>query len=373
MAPEAVEAMLPLLTQQGLFANPSAIQHGLGDKAATLVENARTTIAELLNANAPDFIFTSGATESNNLALQGIAKTYQGQGRHLITSAIEHKAVLDTCKYLETQGFSVTYLRPNSAGQIQTDDVLRAITPDTILVSIMHVNNETGVIQPIEDIAEALKDQAIFFHVDAAQSVGKLAIDLSQTPIDLLSMSAHKFYGPKGIGALYIRNRKQTRLTPLFYGGGQEHGLRPGTLATHQISAMACAFKLAQQQLQSDFQQTRHLKQILLNNLQCLVGVTINGNPDNALPNIVNVSFDQVGADSLLIAVQNRLAIASGSACNSGAVEASHVLRAMGIEGDRLYGAVRLSLGRYTTEAEIQQASQILVEEITRLRKLALV
>lgn len=371
MAPEAVEAMLPYLTKTGTFANASAIQHCFGETAEAVVEQARNEIAELLRAKARDFVFTSGATESNNLAIKGIAQTYKDRGKHLITSAIEHKSVLDTCKTLETQGFSITYLRPNSDGRIDLNELLNAITDETILVSIMHVNNETGVIQPIEEIAEALADKDLFLHVDAAQSAGKLAIDLSATPIDLLSMSAHKFYGPKGIGCLYIRNRKQTGLTPLLHGGGQEQGLRPGTLPTHQINAMAAAFKLAHKQIAQDFTHCKRLKQTLLEILQQIDGVALNGDQDHILPNIINVSFDQVGSDSLIIALRDRLAISSGSACNSGAIEASHVLRAMGIEGDRLYGAIRISLGRYTTEKEIRQAGQIIIEEVARLRELA--
>ncbi len=372
MAPEAVEAMLPYLTKTGIFANPSAVQHYSGASAEAVVEQARTKIAELLHGKSKDFIFTSGATESNNLAIKGIAQAYQDRGKHIITSSIEHKSILDTCKYLETQGFSITYLRPNNDGSIDLNDLLNVITDDTILVSIMHVNNETGVIQPIEQIAEALSGKNLFFHVDAAQSAGKLAIDLSATPIDLLSMSAHKFYGPKGIGCLYIRNRKQAGLTPLLHGGGQEQGLRPGTLPTHQISAMATAFKLAHKQIDQDCTHCLRLKQTLLEIFQQTDGVTFNGDQAHVLPNIINISFEHVGSDSLIIALRDRLAISSGSACKSGAIEASHVLRAMGIEGDRLYGAIRISIGRYTTEQEIQQAGQTIIKEVARLRELAL-
>lgn len=371
MAPEAVEAMLPYLTNTGTFANPSAAQHCFGEAAEAVVELARNEIAELLRAKAKDIVFTSGATESNNLAIKGIAQAYKARGKHIITSAIEHKSVLDTCKTLETQGFSISYVRPNSNGRLEVNDILNAITNETILVSVMHVNNETGAIQPIEEIAEALADKEPFFHVDAAQSAGKLAIDLSATPIDLLSISGHKFYGPKGIGCLYIRDRKRTGLTPLMHGGGQEQGLRPGTLATHQISAMAAALKLAQKNLGQDFSHCLRLKQTLLDILQQSDKVVLNGDQDHVLPNIINVSFDQVGSDSLIIALRDRLAVSSGSACNSGAIEASHVLRAMGIEGDRLYGAIRISLGRYTTEKEIRQAGQIIIEEVARLRELA--
>lgn len=297
---------------------------------------------------------------------------YRDRGKHIITSAIEHKSVLDTCKYLETQGFTVTYLHPDGDGLIRPDDILKAITDKTILVSIMQANNETGIIQPIEQITRALNDKNLFFHVDAAQSAGKLPIDLSALPVDLLSVPAHKFYGPKGMGCLYIRDRKRTRLSPILHGGGQEHGLRPGTLATHQIVGMTTAFQIAQENLSQDFEHCLQLKQSLLNILNRLEGITLNGGQANALPNIINISFEHVSSDSLIIALREQLAISSGSACNSGAIEASHVLRAMGIEGDRLYGAIRISWGRYTTAMEIEHAGHTIIEEVTRLRELAL-
>lgn len=372
MAPEAGAAMAHCLTMDGEFANPASLQHRFGERANALVEGARSEIAHLLNCKSSDLIFTSGATESNNLAIKGIALSYQKKGNHIITSASEHKAVLDTCKYLESIGFKVTYLRPDLNGYLSLDCILDVLTDQTILVSLMHVNNETGVIQDIDLIAQALKDKDLFFHVDAAQSSGKVKIDLTKTPIDLLSISAHKLYGPKGIGCLYVRNRKQTNLTPLLHGGGQEYGLRPGTLPTHQIIGMATAFRIAHDLMLSDYQHSTCLEQILAAQLTQLEGIHFNGDQKHKLPNIVNVSFDQVSSDSLIIALRDEIAIASGSACNSGAIEASHVLRAMGIEGDRLYGAVRISFGRYTTEAEIQQAGQRICEEVTRLRQLAL-
>lgn len=372
MAPEAVAAMAQCLTIEGEFGNPASLQHGFGERANTLVEGARSEIAHLLNCKSSDLIFTSGATESNNLAIKGIALSYQKKGNHIITSASEHKAVLDTCKYLESIGFKVTYLRPDINGYLSLDFILDVLTDQTILVSLMHVNNETGVIQDIDLIAQALKDKDIFFHVDAAQSSGKMKIDLTKTPIDLLSISAHKFYGPKGIGCLFARNRKKTNLTPLLHGGGQEHGLRPGTLPTHQIVGMATAFRLANESMNSDYQHAKALHQTLTYQLNLLEGVYFNGGQDNKLPNIINVSFEHVSSDSLIISLRDEIAIASGSACNSGAVEASHVLRSMGIEGDRLYGAVRISFGRYTTPAEIQRAGQRICEEVTRLRALAL-
>lgn len=372
MAPEAVAAMLPCLTGDGTFANPASLQHHFGERAHALIEDARADMAKLLSCKASELIFTSGATESNNLAIKGIALRYQHKGRHIITSATEHKSILDCCKYLEGIGFQITYLRPDQQGQLSLDCILAALTEQTILVSLMQVNNETGVIQDIDRIAQALKDKDLFFHVDAAQSAGKLNIDLANTPIDLLSLSGHKFYGPKGIGGLFVRNRKQTQLTPLLHGGGQEYGLRPGTLPTHQIIGMAAAFRVADESMQKDYQHSQRLADMLTAQLKPLDGVHFNGAPAHKLPNIINVSFEQVGADSLMIALRDEIAIASGSACNSGAIEASHVLRAMGIEGDRLYGAVRISFGRYNTEAEIKQAGQRIAEEVARLRQLTL-
>ncbi|MDO9046589.1 MAG: aminotransferase class V-fold PLP-dependent enzyme [Methylobacter sp.] len=372
MAPEAAAAMAQCLTMNGIFANPASLQHEFGERANDLIERSRAEIASLLNCNPNDLIFTSGATESNNLAIKGIALSYQKRGNHIITSASEHKAVLDTCKYLESTGFKITFLRPDLNGQVSLDCILNAVTDETILVSLMHVNNETGVTQDIDLIAQALKDKDLFFHVDAAQSAGKLKIDLTKSPIDLLSISAHKLYGPKGIGCLYVRNRKQTNLTPLLHGGGQEYGLRPGTLPTHQIVGMATAFRIAHELMLSDYQHSTRLEQILVTQLNQLEGIHFNGDQKHKLPHIVNVSFDHVGSDSLMIALRDDLAIATGSACNSGAIEASHVLRAMGIESDRLYGAVRISFGRYTTETDIQQAGQRICEEVTRLRRLTL-
>ena len=379
MAPEVALAMAQCLTEEGDFANPASLQHSLGERAYHLVETARSDIAQLLNCKANDLVFTSGATEANNLAIKGLALSPQNTHKHIITSATEHKAILDTCHYLESQGFNVTYLKPDHNGLINLETLLDTITPETFLVSLMHVNNETGVIQNIEAIALALQDKQqafpdhkLYFHVDAAQSVGKLAIDLNQTPIDLLSVSGHKCYGPKGIGCLYIRNRKRQRLMPLMQGGGQEYGLRPGTLPTHQIVGMATAFKLAANSLEKDKQYTQHLAHLLIEQLKTLKGVHFNGGQQQKLASIINISFDDVGSDSLMINLKDQLAIANGSACNTGTIEASHVLRAMGIEGDRLYGAVRISFGRYTTAQAIQHAGHCLHNEVLRLRQLAL-
>ena len=379
MAPEVALAMAECLTLEGEFANPASLQHKFGERAYNLVEKARADIANFFNCKANDLVFTSGATEANNLAIKGLALSQKNTRKHIITSATEHKVVIDTCKYLETLGFNVTYLRPANNGLIDLDNLIATITEETFLISLMHVNNETGVIQNIEAIAQAIQNKhqehpynKIYFHVDAAQSVGKLAIDLSQTPIDLLSISGHKCYGPKGIGCLYIRNRKQQRLMPLMQGGGQEYGLRPGTLPTHQIVGMATAFKLAAHTLEKDQQHATHLAQLLMEQINPLKGVHFNGVQQQKLASIINISFDNVSSESLMIHLKDQLAIANGSACNTGTIEASHVLRAMGIEGDRLYGAVRISFGRYTTAQAIQQAGQSLYNEVLRLRQLVL-
>jgi len=368
MAPEAVDAMLPYLTSSGNFANAASGQHSHGQNAASAIDKARSEIARGLRCNSKDIIFTSGATESNNLAINGFMLGYRNLGNHIVTSAYEHKSVLDCCRHLESQGMKVTYLRSDSDGLLTMDSILNALTDETALVSLMHVNNETGVRQDIEGIAHALKAKGIAFHVDAAQSAGKVPIDLSSMPIDLLSLSAHKFHGPKGMGCLYVRNRKQAGLRPLLYGGGQEYGLRPGTLPTHQIAGMAAAFSLACERQEADAEHCRQLRQTLRAIFDKLDGVHWNGSQNDAIPHIVNVSFEGVDADALLIALRGSIAISSGSACNSGAIEPSHVLRAMGIEGDRLYGAVRISFGRYTTADEIEQAGQSICETVIRLR-----
>lgn len=372
VAEEAVSQMLHYLNHTGIFANPASIQHQLGEQAEQAVENARSEIAAHFNAQPKQIFFTSGATESNNLVLKGLAHSQAHHKKHIITSATEHKSVLDCCKQLERQGFRVTYLRPNRKGLLDLHELETAISDETLLVSVMQVNNETGMIQDIAAIAEICQQKQVFFHTDAAQSVGKLAIDLNQIPIDFLSVSGHKFYGPKGIGCLYIRHRTKATLMPLLHGGGQEQGLRAGTLPVHQIVAMTTALNLQQQRLQMDWDYLTQLRQCLLEALSQLDGVQLNGDTQHSVPHIINLSFEDVPSEALLIALRETVAIASGSACNSGAMEASHVLRAMGIEGDRLYNAVRISFGRYTTVAEIKQAGREICEQVQRLRALAL-
>lgn len=365
---EVSTELLRFLTSDGIFANPAS-QHRFGYDAQEAIQSATKTIAAYLNCHPKELLFTSGATESNNLAIKGMAYGFQNQGKHIITSATEHKSVLDTCKFLALQGFEITYLKPLENGLIDLQTLANAITPQTILVSIMHVNNETGVVQNINDIAALCNEKNVLFHVDAAQSMGKMAINLQEIPIDLLSFSGHKFYAPKGIGGLFIRNHLKKQLVPLLHGGGQQFGLRSGTLPTHQIMAMAKALELQHQEMPEQWQHLLELKQRLVQELSQLDGIIFNG--ENTVPYIVNVSFVCVSADSLLIALQNDVAIATGSACNSGAIEASHVLRAMNIEGERLYGAVRISFGYDLSLDEITQAAQKICHEVSRLRQLA--
>ena len=372
MAPEAVEELCNFLTLDGCFANPASLQHVFGEHSNNYVELSRKKIAALLGCSGTEIVFTSGATESNNLAIKGHVQSEHNRGKHLITSGAEHKAVLDTFKALELMGYSVTYLRPDIDGKICVDQVLSAIRKNTCLVSLMHVNNETGYIQDIDAIGFALKQLDICFHVDASQSAGKLPIDLSRTPIDLLSISAHKFYGPKGVGCLYVKDRKNIKLSPLFHGGSQEYSLRPGTLATHQIAAMTKAFEIANNSQDTDRRHAVLLESILRERLRKLGGVTYNGDQLAKVPNIINLSFDNVSSSSLITALRNEIAISSGSACNSGSIEASHVLRSMGIEGDQLYGAVRVSFGRYTSVIDMEEALERICEKVIRLRSLAL-
>lgn len=370
VAPEVVDCMMQYLTTDSIFANPSSIQHCFGEQAELAVENARASMANILHCKAKELVFTSGATEANNLAIKGIAYSRKAQGNHIITSATEHKSVLDTCKQLEKEGFQVTYLRPNINGLLNLKELNDSITDQTILISIMHVNNETGVIQDINSIGNIAKERNILFHVDAAQSAGKIVLNLSNLPIDLLSLSAHKFYGPKGIGCLFIRNLEKMHLQAITHGGGQEHGLRPGTLATHQITGMAKAFQITNKYLTKDYQHVSQLRNKFLSQLNHTNGISINGSQECVLPNIINLSVENVSSDSLIIALRDKIAISSGSACNTGTIEASHVLRAMGIEGDMLYSAVRVSFGRYITEQDIENATQQFKQEINRLRQL---
>ncbi len=370
VAPEAITAMLRYLGADGCYYNPSSAGHRLGQVAADAVSECRSTIAGILGCEPQEIIFTSGATESNNLALRGIAHAHASHGRHLITSQIEHKAVLETCHALEQEGFEVTYLKPNAGGWIEPEVVNAALRPDTLLVSLLHTNNETGVCQPIDEIAAVLAEAGVLFHVDAAQAVGKLSVDLNETPIDLLSLSAHKFHGPKGIGCLVIRNRRQLRLQPLLTGGGQEFGLRSGTLATHQIAGMATALQLAAQSQSQDYVHVSALKRRFIEQLSQNSAIKINGAVERSSPYIINFSIVGISSDALINQLATTVALSSGSACSSGTIDPSYVLRAMGIEGDGLYGAVRASFSRYHTMADISQAVERIVAAVRRMQEL---
>lgn len=367
--PKVAERMAACLTQDGVFANPAST-HAPGRAARKVVEEARARIAALVNAAADEMVFTSGATEADNLAIKGLARFERQRGRHIITSRIEHKAVLDACKQLEREGFEVTWLKPDPDGLIQPAAVKAALRDDTILVSIMHANNELGTLNDIAAIGTLLKDHSARFHVDAAQSAGKVAIDLKKLDVDLMSFAAHKIYGPKGMGALYVRREPRVNLEPLIHGGGHERGLRSGTLATHQIVGMGEAFRLAREQLPEEGPRITALRERLWQGLQRIEGVLLNGHPSQRLPGILNVSFPGVEGESLLYACE-ALAVSSGSACNSADQEPSYVLRALGRD-DQLAGAsLRFSLGRYTTEAEVDQAVEIVTREYRRLAALA--
>lgn len=370
IAPEVREQMVAQLGSDGCHANPSSIGHLPGQVAADIVASARAKIAVELGCDPDEVIFTSGATEANNLALQGVAFAHGSHGRHIVTSAIEHKAVLECCAMLQRKGYQITYLAPNSRGWVEPEAVEGALRPETLLVSLMHTNNETGVMQPIAEVAEVAAEAGVLFHVDAAQAAGKFAIDLQQIAIDLLALSAHKFHGPKGVGCLVVRNRRQLRLAPLMYGGGQEYGLRPGTLATHQIVGLSAALSLAAKRREADLTHVCALKNYFLEQLGRHLPVQVHGDPGRSSPYIVNFSIEHVGSDALINQLATDLAISSGSACSSGAVEPSYVLRAMGIEGEALYGAVRLSFSRDHTLAEVSAAVERIVAAVRRMREL---
>lgn len=366
--PQVAATMWSYLMPDGDFGNPAS-SHVYGRKAALAVEVARQQVADLICADAHEIIWTSGATEANNLAIKGIAQFYRDKGRHIITCVTEHEAVIETCKYLENEGFEVTYLQPQSSGLITVAQLAAAICADTILVSIMHVNNEIGVIQDIQSLGNFLREKKIYFHVDAAQSVGKIPIDLTHLPVDMMSFSAHKIYGPKGIGALYIRQKSQIQLKAQLHGGGQERGLRAGTLATHQIVGMGAAFALAQEKLQTEAARILFLKQKFWHGMKALGDVFINGDVDQCVPGILNVAFAGIDAATLLPALKD-LAVSMGSACHSASGAPSRVLHALGISADLAQGSIRFSLGRFTTEEEIDFAVNKIQTVVKTLRVL---
>lgn len=367
--PKVAAKMAACLTTEGLFANPASI-HGPGRAARAAVEEARGEVAALVGAMPQEIVFTSGATESDNLAIKGVARFRQHKGKHIVTSRIEHKAVLDACKQLEKEGFEVTWLKPDTNGLIQPDAVQAALRQDTTLVSLMHANNELGVLNDIAAIGKIVRAHGAAFHVDAAQSAGKVPIDLRVLDVDLMSFAAHKVYGPKGMGALYVRREPKVNLEPLIHGGGHEQGLRSGTLATHQIVGMGTAFQLARELLPSEAPRLTVLRERLWKALQQIPGVLLNGHATQRLPGILNVSFPGVEGESLLYACEE-LAISSGSACNAADREPSYVLRALGRD-DQLAGAsLRFSLGRFSTEAEVDRAAAVVIEQYRRLTTLA--
>ena len=368
--PRVAKAMVDCLTLDGNFGNPASRSHLFGWKAEEAVEKARKQVAELISADPREIVWTSGATESDNLAIKGVAHFYQKNGKHIITSKIEHKAVLDTCRQLEREGFEVTYLEPSSDGLIEPQKVADAIRPDTILVSLMHVNNEIGTITDIAAIGEITRAKGIVFHVDAAQSAGKVVIDMEKLKVDLMSFSAHKIYGPKGIGALFVRRKPRIRLEAQTHGGGHERGMRSGTLPTHQIVGMGEAFELAKNEMDADNAHMLALRDRLWAGLQDMEEVHINGSFEQRVPANLNISFAFVEGESLLMSLKD-LAVSSGSACTSASLEPSYVLRALGLSDELAHSSIRFSFGRFSTEEEIDHAIGQIKLAVNKLRELS--
>ena len=368
--PRVAEKMCACLTPEGVFGNPASRSHSFGWKSEELVEAARKQVADLVNADPREIIWTSGATESDNLAIKGAAHFYKKKGLHVVTVKTEHKAVLDSCRQLEREGYEVTYLDPQSDGLLDPDTLTGALREDTVLVSVMHVNNETGVIQDIAAIGEICREQKIIFHVDAAQSAGKVPIDLKTLKVDLMSFSAHKIYGPKGIGALYVRRKPRVRLEAQMHGGGHERGLRSGTLATHQIVGMGEAFRLAGEEMDSDNARVLALRNRLYNGFRDLEEVYVNGDLEHRVAGNLNISFNFVEGESLIMALKD-LAVSSGSACTSASLEPSYVLRALGRNDELAHSSIRFTIGRFTTEEEIDYSIELVRSKIGKLRELS--
>lgn len=365
--PRVAERMAGCLTLDGIFANPASRSHIYGWQAEDAVEAARKQVADLIGADPREIVWTSGATEADNLAIKGALPFLQARGRHIITSVIEHKAVLDTCHHLEEQGYRITWLQPGADGLVSPAMVEAAIEPDTVLVSLMHVNNEIGTVTDIAAIGAVTRARNILFHVDAAQGAGKLPIDLAELPVDLMSLSAHKVYGPKGIGALYVRRQPLVRIEPQIHGGGHERGMRSGTLATHQIVGMGEAFALARAEMGPEIERLNRLRLRLWQGIQPLGDVRLNGHPEQRVPGILNVSFGGVDGETLMMALRD-LAVSSGSACNSATVAPSYVIKALGVPDSLALASVRFSLGRFTTEEDIDFAITAVTETVSRLR-----
>jgi len=368
--PRVAKVMMQYLTPDTEFGNPASRSHVYGWKAEEAVENARKQVADLVNANPKEIIWTSGATESDNLAIKGTAHFYQKKGRHIITSKTEHKAVLDSCRQLEREGYEVTYLDPEPSGLIDIRKLEQAIRKDTVLISIMHVNNETGIIQDIAAIGELARSKGVVFHVDAAQSAGKVTIDLDKLPVDLMSFSAHKIYGPKGIGALFVRRKPRARIEAQMHGGGHERGMRSGTLATHQIAGMGEAFRIAKLEMEQDNRRIKALRDKLYQAVSGIEEVYLNGDIDHQVPNILNVSFNFVEGESLMMSLKD-LAVSSGSACTSASLEPSYVLRALGRSDELAHSSLRFSFGRFSSEEDVDLAIAELSKSIEKLRELS--
>jgi cysteine desulfurase len=368
--PRVVEKMVHCLSMEGNFGNPASRSHIFGWKAEEAVENGRRQVADLIHADPREIVWTSGATESDNLAIKGVAHFYQKKGKHIITSKIEHKAVLDSCRQLEREGFEVTYLEPASNGIITPEAVAEALREDTILVSIMHANNEIGTVNDIAGIGEVTRNAGVLFHVDAAQSTGKIEINMDTMKVDLLAMSAHKMYGPKGIGALYVRRKPRVRLEAQMHGGGHERGMRSGTLATHQIVGMGEAARIAREDMALDAAHSRALRQRFWDGIKDIEEVHINGDEDARLPGAINVSIAFVEGESLIMSLKD-LAISSGSACTSASLEPSYVLRALGLNDELAHSSLRFAFGRFTTEEDVDHAIAQLRTAVDKLRELS--
>lgn len=368
--PRVVEKMVHCLSMEGNFGNPASRSHLYGWKAEEAVEKARRQVADLIGADPREIVWTSGATESDNLAIKGVAHFYQKKGKHIVTSKIEHKAVLDTCRQLEREGYEVTYLDPNADGLITPEAVRAALRDDTILVSIMHANNEIGTVNDIAGIGEVTREAGVLYHVDAAQSAGKIEINLNEMKVDLMSLSGHKMYGPKGIGVLYVRRKPRVRLEAQMHGGGHERGMRSGTLATHQIVGMGEAAEIARHDMADEAVRLRALRQRFWDGIKDIEEVHVNGDMDHRLPGAINVSIAFVEGESLIMSLKD-LAISSGSACTSASLEPSYVLRALGLNDELAHSSLRFSFGRFTTEQDVDTAVEQLRSAVEKLRELS--
>lgn len=368
--PRVAKKMMDYLTIDGVFGNPASRSHKFGWQAEEAVDEARNHIADLIGADSREIVFTSGATESDNLAIKGAAHFYQTKGKHIITCKTEHKAVLDTCRQLEREGFEVSYLEPKSNGLLDLDVLKAAIRPDTILVSVMHVNNEIGVIQDIKAIGEICREKKVIFHTDATQSVGKLPINLAELNVDLMSMSSHKLYGPKGIGALYVRRKPRVRLEAIIHGGGHERGMRSGTLPVHQIVGMGEAYRICKEEMASEMARLTALRDRLYNGLKGIEETYVNGSMEQRIGSNLNISFNFVEGESLMMALRD-IAVSSGSACTSASLEPSYVLRALGLNDELAHSSIRFTLGRWTTEEEIDYTISLMQGAVQKLRDLS--